>query len=164
MDQDSMIIPLLRQEEGVRNRPYIDSLGYPTAGVGFKLGPQGVPLSHYTFSLDDRTIDAWLNACITAVQAGMKRSSSIAAAMSHCNPARQDVLTSMAYQTGVSGLEKFRNMLTAIIADDWNTAANEMLDSIWAKQTAERACRHATVMRTGVWKGVYHFDVSYDCR
>ncbi|MEG1154796.1 MAG: hypothetical protein RSD94_02895 [Acinetobacter sp.] len=60
MNHKSEIIPLLRQEEGVRYSPYIDSLGYPTTGVGFKLGPAGAPLSHYTFTLDDDTIDAWL--------------------------------------------------------------------------------------------------------
>ena len=158
MSQKSMIIPLLRQEEGVRNKPYLDSLGYPTVGVGFKLGPQGVPLIHYEFSLDDRTIDAWLSASITAVQTGMKSRGRIAAAMSHCNSARLDILTSMAYQTGEAGLEKFRNMLTAVILEDWDTAANEMLNSVWAKQTADRAYRHAAVMRTGVWSGVYRFN------
>ncbi|MEZ2604953.1 hypothetical protein [Kluyvera intermedia] len=46
MNQKSEIIPLLRQEEGVHYSPYIDSLGYPTTGIGFKLGPQCAPLNH----------------------------------------------------------------------------------------------------------------------
>lgn len=41
LQQRTQIVPLLRQEEGVRYTPYLDSLGYPTVGVGFKLGPQG---------------------------------------------------------------------------------------------------------------------------
>lgn len=164
MSQKSNIIQLLRQEEGVRYTPYLDSLGYPTTGVGFKLGPQGVPLSYYTFSLDDRTIDAWLDACIAEVKNLMRTHSSIATALQHCNPARRDILTSMAYQIGGAGLERFNNMLAAIKLEDWDAAAREMLNSTWAKQGADRACRHATVMRTGIWNSVYNFDASDDCK
>ncbi|EDR7562756.1 lysozyme, partial [Salmonella enterica subsp. houtenae] len=44
MNKNSEIFSLLKVEEGVRHNPYIDSLGYPTVGVGFKLGPQGANL------------------------------------------------------------------------------------------------------------------------
>lgn len=56
LQQRTQIVPLLRQEEGVRYTPYLDSLGYPTVGVGFKLGPQGVSLKNYTFTLCDSTM------------------------------------------------------------------------------------------------------------
>lgn len=60
LQQKSQIVPLLRLEEGVKYTPYLDSLGYPTVGVGFKLGPQGASIKNYTFTLGDDTINTIL--------------------------------------------------------------------------------------------------------
>lgn len=157
MNKQSQIIPLLRQEEGVEHKPYIDSLGYPSSGVGFKLGPQNAPLSNFTFTLTDNTINAWLSDYVADVLADMAKDSNIAAAMAHCNQPRVDILTSMAYQMGVSGLAAFHNMLAAIIAEDWEEAVRQMLNSAWATQTPARAQRHADVMRSGCWQPTYDF-------
>ena len=55
----------------------------------------------------------------------------------------------MAYQMGVTGLSKFKNMLTAVELGDFDEAANQALDSRWARQTPERATRHAEMLRVG---------------
>lgn len=157
MSQKSEIIALLRQEEGVRYIPYIDSLGYPTVGVGFKLGPQGAPLNHYTFTLSDNTIDAWLDINLSNIQESMLQHPEISAALPHCNSPRKDILISMAYQMGVSGLGGFQRMLSAIIIENWDDVANHMLCSTWAKQTPGRAQRHAEVMKSGSLRFAYNF-------
>ncbi|ECX3247832.1 glycoside hydrolase family protein, partial [Salmonella enterica subsp. enterica serovar Kentucky] len=79
----------------------------------------------------------------------MNTNPSIVAAMKSCNPARRDILISMAYQMGVSGLAGFKNTLAMVAEGNYAGAANGMLSSLWAKQTPERAKRHAEVMRTG---------------
>ncbi|WP_237929953.1 glycoside hydrolase family protein [Buttiauxella sp. S19-1] len=157
MNQKSEIILLLEQEEGTKTKPYIDSLGYPTTGVGFKLGPQGAPIGHYTFTLTQPTIDAWLQSLVDTTVSSMKSNSVIAPALPHCNQPRFDILTSMAYQMGVSGVAGFKNMLKAIEAENWSEAASQMLDSTWAKQTPDRAQRHAAVMKSGQWQPTYNF-------
>ncbi|WP_336220731.1 glycoside hydrolase family protein [Citrobacter amalonaticus] len=154
--QESQIILLLRQEEGVRQSPYLDSLGYPTIGVGFRLGPQGASLSNYLFTLENTTIDAWLSDIVKNVNSGMLAHEDISMAMAVCNMPRRDILTSMAYQMGISGLGKFRHMLAFIQAENWDEAASQMLDSTWAKQTPQRAQRHASVMRSGKWEPAYN--------
>lgn len=73
----------------------------------------------------------------------------IAQALTHCNQPRQDILTSMGYQMGVEGLTGFHHMLSAIVDEDWDEAAAQMMDSNWATETPERASRHAAVMRNG---------------
>lgn len=156
-ESQSQIIPLLRQEEGTEYKPYIDSLGYPSTGVGFKLGPKGAPLSHYTFTLTDPVIDAWLQSNVDVVQADMAENSEIFSALRACNYPRQDILTSMAYQMGVAGLADFHHCLAAVAAGDFDKAAEEMLDSTWANQTPERAQREAAVMRSGEWSPTYDF-------
>jgi len=56
----------------------------------------------------------------------------------------------MAYNLGIAGLNKFRKMWAAIDVADYATAAEEMLDSKWAKQVGVRAIRLSRRMRTGV--------------
>jgi lysozyme len=56
---------------------------------------------------------------------------------------RQHALIEMAYQMGVNGLMKFRNMWAAIEAKNFELARVEALDSKWAKQTHKRAVRVA---------------------
>ena len=61
----------------------------------------------------------------------------------------------MAYQMGIDGLAGFKNTLKNIAAGRWNDAATGMLDSKWAKQTPNRARRHAEQMRTNIWAKEY---------
>lgn len=57
------------------------------------------------------------------------------------------VIFDMAYQMGVNGLLKFEKMLAAIDEEDYETAADELLDSNYARQTPERANRNADLLR-----------------
>ena len=45
----------------------------------------------------------------------------------------------MVFQLGKTGVSKFKNMWKALSALEYSTAASEMLDSRWAKQTPNRA-------------------------
>ena len=66
------------------------------------------------------------------------------------NDTRQRVLASMAFNMGIDGLLGFQHMLAAAKAGDFAKAADEMLDSKWAKQVGARAIRLAQMMRTGL--------------
>ena len=54
----------------------------------------------------------------------------------------------MVFQLGMTGVSKFKNTLKAVKEEDWDTAADEMLDSVWAKQTPERANELSSTMRS----------------
>lgn len=62
---------------------------------------------------------------------------------------RQDVLASMTFNLGIGGLEGFPHTLAAVKAGDWQTAHDQMLSSVWAKQVGARATRLAKQMLTG---------------
>jgi hypothetical protein len=47
----SRIIEILNFEEGYKEKPYIDTQGYPTVAGGIKIGPKGAKLSNYTFTV-----------------------------------------------------------------------------------------------------------------
>jgi lysozyme len=147
----SQIIAILNFEEGYKENPYIDSLGYPTVGVGIRIGPKGNSLSSYTFRVPKKVSDVWTQSMVDLKLAEMNSRAAIAAALKQCNPARADVLTSMCYQLGADGLAKFKKSLVYISNGDFTRGGNEMLDSLWARQTPARARRHAEVMRTGTY-------------
>lgn len=147
----SKVIQILMYEEGYKEKPYRDTEGYPTVGCGIKIGPKGAAMDNYIFSLPRTVAEVWLQALLNSQVQDIKRRPSILAALSQCNPARADVLYSMAYQLGVDGLSAFKNTLLLIAAGNFSGAAEAMLASLWARQTPKRAQRHAEVMRSGTY-------------
>lgn len=152
------VTKLLVIEEGCRNKPYYCKLGYPTIGVGQRIGPKGASLDQYQFTVSNEVAAVWLNSSIRDLAAELKQDKVIGPAWYKCNEARQAILLSMAFQLGITGLRKFGNTLGFIAASQFAKAATEMLDSAWASpaQTPERAKRHAEQMRTGIWLSYYH--------
>ena len=51
----------------------------------------------------------------------------------------EEIIIEMIFQLGKTGVSKFKNMWKALSALEYSTAASEMLDSRWAKQTPNRA-------------------------
>lgn len=132
-------------EEGYRGRPYHCSEGYPTIGYGQRIGPKDAPLDQYQFKLSRRVAREWMKECIDQLYG----ESGELVLERDIGAVRHSVLISMAYQMGADGLRKFKRMLAALNAGDWELAEKEALDSEWAKQTPERAKRHAEMLRTG---------------
>lgn len=145
------ITQLLAFEEGFRAEPYYCSEGYPTIGIGQKIGRKGDPLEYYTFTVDMKTAEALLESNLKPIHDYLTDALDMFYPAHSWDDPRDVILQSMAYQLGTSGLSKFKNMWKAIEQGDWDTASKEALDSRWAKQTPERAKRHAEVLRTGDW-------------
>lgn len=59
----------------------------------------------------------------------------------------QVVLMNMCYQMGIYGVSRFKKTLKAFESGDWECAADEMLDSLWAKQTPNRANELSEMIR-----------------
>jgi lysozyme len=158
------IIDLLVFEEGFRAKPYLDSEGYPTVGTGFLLAKtKCTPAElkkYYDFTLPLPAAEAWLRCHLEDLVEQMAGDDRIRPAYKSCansgalsamrNP-RTAVLISMAYQMGIEGLAKFTTTLGHVAAGRFTVAAGNMLQSKWAKQTPNRAKRHATQMATGIW-------------
>jgi lysozyme len=133
------IIEQLKRDEGVRAKPYVDTVGKTTIGVGRNLTDVG---------LSDAEIDYLLANDISRVIAQLSTFSWFTTT----DPVRQGVLINMAFNLGVAGLLHFPTMLHCIQAQNWIGAATAMLDSAWAGQVGARAHRLATQMQTGVWQ------------
>lgn len=155
---------MLAFEEGFSEKPYIDTEGYPTAGIGLKLGPKGSPLSNYTFTVPRTVADVWLRCYLDRmlqnvdsypnVADALRRLTTQSTGAMYSDP-RTCVLLSMCYQMGVPEVAAFANTLGYIASGDYTNAAANMLQSKWAKQTPQRAARHAEQMRAGLWAPEY---------
>lgn len=133
MSADDLKAMLIRHE-GERNRLYYDTEGIPTIGIGHNLT---VPISakaiHQIF--EDDLAEAYNDLLHTFPW------------FVDLTEARQWVLINMRFNMGMHRLQGFRKMLWALVNDDYDTAANEMLQSLWAKQVKGRALELATLMR-----------------
>jgi len=65
------------------------------------------------------------------------------------DPARKDVIVEMIFWMGLTGTLNFKKMCAAIVQEDWNKAADEMVDSQAARNYPLRMYELAEIMRNG---------------
>jgi len=131
------LVARLKQEEGFRAFPYTDTTGNLTIGYGTNL----------TAGISPLQADALLRVAISEINTELQRYSWFTG----LDTLRQLVLLDMAYNMGVANLLGFQEMIQAIEMKNFSAAADQMLNSLWARQVGERAIRLAEVMRTGQW-------------
>lgn len=120
--------------EGIRLKPYRDTVGKLTIGVGRNLDDVGISYEEALVLLDNDILRA---------QSAVMHALHWAA---HLDRARFEVLVNMAFNLGINGLLGFPRFLAALEAGDYPKAAREMLDSKWARQVGQRAVELATIM------------------
>lgn len=133
------LVERIKLGEGFSGKIYLDTNGNPTGGYGhhFAVGSLLDPeVWDLIFEFDLRVAAFEYNKLPTAVRAQV-------------NQVRQEVLLEMIFNMGLPRLLGFKKMLAAVEAGDFETAAKEMLNSLWAKQVGKRADRLAELMRTG---------------
>ena len=116
----------IKQHEGRRFKPYQDIVGVWTVGYGRNM--DAIP-----FSQDE--IDLMFKNDLRRARDGAETFF----VYSQLNQARREVLIEMIFQLGLVGVSKFKRFLAAATKEDWSTAAKEMLDSKWFRQTPGRA-------------------------
>jgi len=128
----------LIRHEGLRLKPYRDSVGKLTIGVGRNLEDVGLTeLEAHWLLMNDitRVADELLEAIPWI--AGL-------------NDVRQEVLVNMAFNLGIKGLLEFKRTLSAIERAKYRAASRFMLESKWASQVGPRARELAQAMKTGI--------------
>jgi lysozyme len=132
----------IKQDEGLVLHAYSDSLGYTTIGYGRLIDKRkggGISQQEAEYLLQND---------ISGVIQALERQITF---WNRLNEPRKAVLLNMAFQMGVAGLMKFKRTLSLIEIGEYAEAADNMLKSLWAKQTPNRANRLAEQMRTGQW-------------
>ena len=123
----------VKAHEGFRNSVYRDTLGKRTVGYGHLcVEDHWEDNREYTVPELERVLEADLN---NAIQ-GAER---LCSDCPDLKDQAKEIIVEMVFQLGKTGVSKFRNMWKALKVPDYPTAAKEMLDSRWAKQTPSRA-------------------------
>lgn len=130
----------LKADEGTVPHAYQDSEGYWTIGCGRLIDKR------LGGGLSDDEINYLLNNDLFRAE---KTARALFAGFDRLSDARKAVLVNMAHNLGQTRLAGFLRLREAIKGQDWDRAADEMLNSRWAQQVGNRAVRLANQMRQG---------------
>ena len=129
------LIESVKESEGFRDKVYKCTEGYDTIGYGFAIKD---------LVLDEDICDMILERkLINLIDKADKKFPFLRGLPLD----KSEVVYEMCYQMGVSGVSKFKNMLKALENEDYDKASVEMLDSLWAKQTPNRALKLSNIMK-----------------
>ncbi len=130
------MVKQLELHEGLRLKPYYDTVDKLTIGIGRNLEDTGISKAEASFMLQNDLIRI-----IAELDEQMPW-------WRELTENRRRILVDMAFNLGTFGLSQFRDMLAATKVGDFDGASKEMLDSKWAKQVGVRAERLAKAMKT----------------
>ena len=129
----------LIDHEGLELKPYRCTAEKLTIGVGRNIEDRGITEDEARYLLKND---------IKIVEDELLEKKPVVAGL---DAVRQRVLVDMGFNLGIPTLLKFQNMWAAIEEEDFETAADEAMDSRWAKQVGRRAERLCQAMATGEW-------------
>lgn len=155
---------IIRLEEGFRTKPYRDSLGKWTIGVGRLISNDTVitidgacsivqKMIGRTFrpgdSLTNQEVLDLYNEDLKKHEAAIQKYPNLLLTYNKLNKPRKMMIIQMCFQMGNKGVAKFKNTLAKMNANDWRGAYEGLLSQKWAHQTPARAKRVAQVIYEG---------------
>ena len=158
-DHQKMLDQLARHEESRKlkyHTAYRCTAGALTIGYGHNLDANPLPGVDANSRLTDGEAKMILNDDVAAVEKQIKSRLPWALDLA---PARYAVLVNMAFNLGIAGLMKFTNTLMFVQSGHYTHAANNMMQSLWAKQVGDgpggyfdRAEELSAQMKSGEWQ------------
>lgn len=137
MNQVNQLKKMLVRHEDLRLKPYRDTVGKLTIGVGRNLDDFGLTKEEVLYLLHNDV---------------MRVTQEVKKAFPwwlRLNAVRQNVVLNMVFNLGLSRFLGFKKTIGAIEGKNWDIAAKEMLDSKWAVQVGRRAQELSKMMKTG---------------
>jgi lysozyme len=132
-----MIEEELIRDEGLKLKPYMCPAGKLTIGIGRNIEDVGISEDEALYLLRND-----IENCNTDLtEMGFQ--------FYNFSPNRWRVLVNMRFNLGPNRFRQFKKMIAALRDGDYEKAADEMMDSKWARQVGDRANRLAKMMREG---------------
>jgi len=147
---------MIALNEGVKPKVYKDSKGHRTIGIGFNLEDssnrkilknEGIDINELFNGreLSNKEIKTLYNYSLTqAFNDAQKFDKGFAR---RPEPVKKAIVD-MSFNLGLTKLNKFKKMRKGLEANDYNVAADEMVDSNWFKQIKSRGPRTVGLMRS----------------
>jgi lysozyme len=142
--------------EGLSHKVYLCPLGIKTIGVGFNLlrldaneriVSIGLNYSDVSSGLVSLTTDQVYQLFDKDIDTAILTAETIFKIFTTLSLVRQVILVDMAFNLGQTRLSGFVKLINAIDAGNWDRAAAEMQNSLWAKQVGRRALRNVNGMK-----------------
>jgi lysozyme len=127
----------VQDHEGLRTSVYLDTLGKKTVGIGHLVQPHEMERFAEGVEIPMDEIMEIFEMDLNRAAAGADML--IQDNIGHDLPQHVgEVILEMVFQLGTTGVSKFLKFWKALRVKDWKTAAAEMKDSRWHKQTPKR--------------------------
>ena len=131
----------IKEHEGFRDTVYSDSLGFATIGYGHLVLPTDNFVEGVTYPKEQLEVlfDKDFQIALTSANELVDGLD--------LNHIAKGVIVEMSFQLGKPRVMKFKKMWAALRNNDFEEAANQMIDSAWHKQTTSRCESLAATMR-----------------
>tara|TARA_Y100001970_G_C14259283_1_gene878418 strand:+ start:15250 stop:15660 length:411 start_codon:yes stop_codon:yes gene_type:complete len=133
------LLEAVKESEGFRDRVYKCTAGVDTIGYGFAV--KDLILDR---DIADIILERKLAHLMNKVDDKFKW-------MKYMPEPVQDVVYEMVFQLGLNGFSKFKKAIAHLEGKRWDKASAEMLDSLWAKQTPNRAIKLSNIVKAQNW-------------
>lgn len=134
-----MIVDQLVAHEGLRLKPYVDTVGKVTIGIGRNLTDKGIS-SKEAFEMLDHDLDECVADLAGAFPWFVKLDGN-----------RQRAIVDLRFNLGAPGFLLFKKFIHAMAVSNYAVAGTELIRSKWAGQVqSERRKRIVTMIETGI--------------
>ena len=135
------LLQSVKKHEGYRNKGYLDTLGKRTVGIGH------LCVEDFWEDNKEYSEEMLMNILKDDLKNAIEGAERLLKDCRMLDSLAKEIVIEMVFQLGETGVSKFKNMLKALKeGPDYQTAAIEMLDSRWAKQTPNRAAAMSSEM------------------
>jgi len=125
---------LIKKHEGIRLRPYKDSVGILTVGVGHNLEANGISVAVAELMLEED------------IAIAVNELKDIFEEWEEIQESVKSVLIDMMFNLGYTRFSKFKRMIGAIRIQDYKLAAKEATDSKWCEQVGARCTENYNIL------------------
>ena len=136
----SQLIQQLKRHEGLRLKPYKCTADKLTIGVGRNLEDVGISEEEAEMLLINDIERATDQLVLTFPWT------------EHLDTVRFQALINFTFNVGIGTVGKFVNAMALLKDGNYDMAADEFLNSRWARQVGQRAVEVAEQIRTGEWQ------------
>ena len=138
--QRDLLIEQITRHEGVRLKPYTDTTGHLTIGIGRNLSSKGITLEEAKHLLNN-DVDEAIKECF-AVLPWFRALDTI----------RQAVITELVFNMGMRTFLTFKNTIAAIERRDYKAAGEGLRNSKWYQDVkANRGDKIISQLTSGLW-------------
>lgn len=132
----SDLISMLKRHEGLRLKPYLCTADKLSIGFGRNLDDMGISEDEALYLLQND-----IDRCYSEL--------SVFNWFHELDQIRQEALISMLFNLGLPRLLTFKKMIARLMAKEYSQAAEEIINSLYARQVGDRANELAYMIERG---------------